>query len=70
MQGVRGTGADGRIVSRDVAGVQAAAPTTAAAPSAGPYEHIELSNMRKVCTHQVHVPVILQWDLSVLCGHI
>ena len=39
-----GTGAGGRIVSRDVAAVQAVPPTTAA----GPYEHIELSNMRKV----------------------
>ena len=45
MQGVRGTGAGGRIVSRDIAGAQAAAPPTAAA---GPYEHIELSSMRKV----------------------
>ena len=54
MQGIRGTGAGGRIVSRDIAGAQAVAPTAAAAPgTAGPYEHIELSNMRKVClTHQ------------------
>ena len=52
-QGIRGTGADGRIVSRDVAGAQAAVPMTAptAAAAAGPYEHIELSNMRKVSTH-------------------
>ena len=44
IQGVTGTGAGGRIVSRDVAAVQAVSPATAA----GPYEHIELSNMRKV----------------------
>ena len=49
MQGITGSGAGGRIVSHDVAGAQAAAPTTAHAPTAGPYQEIELSNMRKVC---------------------
>ena len=47
LQGIQGTGAGGRIVSRDVAAAQATAP--AGAPStAGPYQTIELSNMRKV----------------------
>lgn len=47
LQGIQGTGAGGRIVSRDVAAAQVAVPAMAA-PSAGPYQHIELSNMRKV----------------------
>ena len=45
LQGVQGTGAGGRIVSRDVAAAQVTAPSTA-----GPYQTIELSNMRKVNT--------------------
>ena len=49
LQGVQGTGAGGRIVSRDVAAAGVAAPATGPS-TAGPYQTIELSNMRKVST--------------------
>jgi pyruvate/2-oxoglutarate dehydrogenase complex dihydrolipoamide acyltransferase (E2) component len=49
LQGVPGTGAGGRIVSRDVAAAGVAAPVTGPS-TAGPYQTIELSNMRKVST--------------------
>lgn len=49
LQGIQGTGAGGRIVSRDIAAAQVAAPATGPS-TAGPYQTIELSNMRKVST--------------------
>lgn len=54
LQGVQGTGAGGRIVSRDVA----AAPAATGPSTAGPYQTIELSNMRKVSTLIIIVIIV------------
>ena len=52
-QGVQGSGPGGRIVSRDLAGVQAQ-PTVTAPTTEGDYTDIELSNMRKVSIDYRH----------------
>ena len=50
MQGVQGSGPGGRIVSKDLLGVQTQPMAAAPSPDGG-YTDFELSNMRKVKFH-------------------